>query len=49
MWELVIIWNDGQKETTTYKTEHDAENAAKGYKTAFGNQIQWAGVRRARV
>lgn len=49
MWELVIIWDDGQKDISTYTTEHEAEKAAQGMRMAFGSQIQWTGVRRARA
>ena len=49
MWELVIIWDNGDKDIYEYNTEHEAENAAQGMRKAFGYQIQWAGIRRARV
>lgn len=44
-YELVVIWNDGQKEIHEYPTPEDAEKAGIGYKTAFGNQVSWYGVR----
>lgn len=45
MYELVVIWVDGSKEIHTYETKEKAEKAGNGYKMAFGNQIQWVGVR----
>lgn len=49
MWELVVIWDNSDKDIYKYNTEQEAENAAQGMRKAFGTQIQWAGVRRARV
>ena len=46
MFELIVIWDTGEKEIDEYKTEQDARNAGEGYKMAFGRQIQWCGVRR---
>ena len=42
---LVIVWNDGTTETHVYNTYEDAKQAETGYKMAFGNQIQWSGIR----
>ena len=44
MYELVIVWDTGEKEVFTYNTEEEAEKAGEGYKTAFGQQI-WYCVR----
>lgn len=44
-YELVVIWNDGQKEIHEYPTYEDAESVGRGYKIAFGNQVEWYGVR----
>ena len=49
MWKLVVIWDNGDKDIYEYSTEQEAENAAQGMRTAFGHQIRWAGVRRAKV
>lgn len=46
MYELVIIWTDGDKDVTQYATEEDAEKAELNMKMAFGNQIEWSGIRR---
>lgn len=43
--ELVIIWETGEKEVHEYENRELAEQAERGYKNAFGNQIQWSGVR----
>ena len=45
-YELVIIWETGEKEVHSYATEKEARTAGKGYKMAFGNQISWIGIRR---
>ena len=45
-YELVVIWSDGQKEIHEYPTYEDAENVGRGYKIAFGNQVEWYGVRK---
>lgn len=47
-YELVIIWVTGEKEIVEYDNQQLAENAERGYKRAFGNQIQWSGTRRKR-
>lgn len=44
-YEAVIIWTTGEKETHKYKTYDEAMDAIRGYRTAFGNQIEWAGCR----
>lgn len=43
--ELVIIWDTGEKQVLEYESEELAEQAERGYKKAFGNQIQWSGIR----
>jgi len=48
MWELIVIWDDGQKDVMAYCTEKEAEEAGKGYRMAFGRQISWIGIRRAK-
>lgn len=45
MYELVIIWDSGEKSIYTYDDRIDAEYAADGMKTALGNQISWCCVR----
>ena len=46
MFELIIIWNTGEKEVYTYDSREEAEKIEAGYKTAFGNQIQFTGINR---
>lgn len=46
MFELVIIWDNGEKDVYTYKTEIEAETSGKNMKMVFGNQIQWFGIRK---
>lgn len=43
--ELVIIWETSEKEVHEYESRELAEQAERGYKAAFGNQIQWSGTR----
>ena len=45
MYELIVIWETGEKDTCLYDTENEAEKAASNYKFAFGNQIAWTGIR----
>ena len=48
MYELVIIWETGEKEVCGgYPTEERAEHAGREMKKVFGNQIAWTGARRA--
>ena len=44
-YELVIVWETGEKTITEYESQELEEKAERGYKTAFGNQIQWSGTR----
>lgn len=44
-YELVVIWENGDKDVYAYKTEEEAEEKAKGMKTALGDQISWYCVR----
>lgn len=45
-YELVVIWDDGEKEVFSYPTETEAKEAEDGYHKAFGNQVSWTGIRR---
>lgn len=44
-YELVIIWETGEKEVHEYESQQLAEQAQQGYSKAFGKQIEWSGVR----
>ena len=44
-YELVIVWETGEKEITEHESQELAEKAEQRYKVAFGNQIQWSGIR----
>ena len=48
-YELIIIWDDGTTETHFYNSESKATEIEAGFKMAFGNQIQWSGIRERRV
>ena len=45
-YELIVIWETGEKETCLYDSREKAEQAANGYKMAFGNQVSWTGINR---
>lgn len=47
-YELVIIWDDGTKNITGYKSKAKAEEIESGMKKVFGKQIEWSCVREAR-
>lgn len=44
-YELVIIWDDGTKNVTGYKTKAKAEEIEVGMKKVFGKQIEFSCVR----
>ena len=41
MYQLIIIWDDGQKEEAFYETREEAERIRDGYQMAFGKQINF--------
>lgn len=47
-YEVIVIWNTGEKETNTYNSLEKAEEIEKGYKMAFGRQIAYTGIREVR-
>ena len=48
MYELIIVWITGEKETFLYDSDIEAEAAGRGMRKAFGGQISWLGVNRKR-
>lgn len=48
MYELIIIWADGDKNAYPYQTEEEARQGERNMRMAFGNQVSWAGVRKSR-
>ena len=46
-YELVIVWETGEKEITQFATKDEAESAGRGMKMAFGEQV-WYCVRERR-
>ena len=46
-YEVIVIWETGEKEIYSYITEEEAETSCKGLKMAFGGQISWIGTRKA--
>jgi hypothetical protein len=47
MYELLIIWSDGDREIWNYNSYETAEKAGMDMKQVFGNQIEWYGVKEA--
>lgn len=45
MFELVIIWETGEKEVYAYDTQERAERTGREMRKVFGNQISWYGTR----
>lgn len=44
-YELVVVWENGEKDVYTYDTKAQADKAGEGMKTALGGQIEWCGTR----
>lgn len=47
-YELVIVWDSGEKEVHEYKTKEEAEKAMAGMYMAFGHHQLWCCVREKR-
>lgn len=43
-WEIVVVWDDGNKQVFEFETEEQAERAKANYEMAFGSQV-WVCVR----
>ena len=41
IYDLIVCWNDGLKDTFSFTSEEAAINAEKGLKNAFGNQVKF--------
>ena len=46
MYELVVIWENGDKDVYEYENEELAIKAGDNMMMALGNQIQWFGIRK---
>lgn len=44
-YELVVIWDTGEKQIYPCSTEAEAEQGGQNMKMAFGKQIAWYGTR----
>lgn len=44
-YELVVIWETGEKEVHKYNSLGDAKDAENGFRMVFGNQISWTGIK----
>ena len=47
-YELIVIWDDGDKETFVYDSRKQAEDAERNVLMAFGRQITWTGINERR-
>ena len=47
MFELVVIYYDGEKCIYEYQTREQAEKGEKNIRMAAGNQVSWTGIRKA--
>ena len=45
MYELVAVYNDGNKDIYEYGTKEAAERGADNIRMAAGNQVSWTGIR----
>ena len=48
-YELIIIWDTGEKATHIYNTYRKALEAEKNFKMVFGRQISWMGINEKRA
>lgn len=44
-YELIIIWETGEKETYKYNSYEEAKQGADNMKMCFGKQIVWTGIK----
>ena len=45
-YELIVIWETGEKEIFEYATEEEAQESCNDFRMIFGNQVAWAGTRK---
>ena len=43
-YELIVIWESGEKQTYLYDTYEAAKQGERGMKMANGKQISWTGI-----
>lgn len=48
MYQLIVIWETGEKEIYDYVSREEAEKAELNMRMVFGNQIQWTGINERR-
>ena len=49
IYELIVCWNDGLKDTFSFTSEEAAINAEKGFKKAFGDQVIFTGINKRSI
>ena len=49
VYELVVIWDTGEKEVYEHMTEEEAQGSLKHLQFVFGNQISWMGIRKRSI
>lgn len=47
-YELIVIWDNGDKDTYDYETLDAARQGEANMKMAFGHQIAWTGINERR-
>ena len=45
-YELIVIWETGEKEIFEYATEEEAQESCNDFRMIFGNQVAWVGIRK---
>lgn len=49
IYDLIVCWNDGLKDTFSFTSEEAALNAEKGFKKAFGDQVIFTGINKRSI
>ena len=49
IYDLIVCWNDGFKDTFSFTSEEAAINAEKGFKKAFGDQVIFTGINKRSI
>ena len=49
IYDLIVCWDDGLKDTFSFTSEEAALNAEKGFKKAFGDQVIFTGINKRSI
>lgn len=44
MYDLIIIWADGERESYAFRSREEAEQAEHNYLLAFGHQVEYVTI-----